>query len=53
MASTNVNEIETGFAQIKWVGARAPESFLSTHDIGANLGTSSAGGHGNTPLPRK
>lgn len=53
LTADDVNEIETGFAKIKVVGARAPESFLSTHDIGANLGTSSAGGHGNTPLPRK
>ncbi len=34
-------------------GARAPEPILKLHDVGANLGTTSAGGHGMSPLPVK
>jgi diketogulonate reductase-like aldo/keto reductase len=47
----DVQEIEAGFAAIKVQGVRAPEALLKTHDIGANLGSSSAGTHGLSPLP--
>ncbi|HME69521.1 MAG TPA: aldo/keto reductase, partial [Myxococcota bacterium] len=50
LTADDVDEIETGFAQIAVVGARVPDGFLATHDIGANLGSSSAGGHGRSPL---
>jgi diketogulonate reductase-like aldo/keto reductase len=50
LSATDVKEIDDGFASIQVQGARAPEALLKNHDIGANLGTSSAGGHGLSPL---
>jgi aryl-alcohol dehydrogenase-like predicted oxidoreductase len=47
----DVAEIESGFAAIRVHGARSTEQLLAVHDVGANLGTSSVGGHGRTPLP--
>jgi len=51
LSPADIREIEEGFAVLGVTGARAPEFYLSRHDIGANLGSSSAGGHGMTPLP--
>ena len=48
-----MREIEEGFASVGVQGMRAPAEFLQTHDEGANLGTSSAGGHGKTPVRGK
>jgi aryl-alcohol dehydrogenase-like predicted oxidoreductase len=53
LSAEDVKEIDDGFASIQVQGARAPEALLKAHDIGANLGTSSAGGDGMSPLPRK
>ncbi|MCI0696078.1 aldo/keto reductase [candidate division KSB1 bacterium] len=53
LSAKDVKEIDDGFASIQVQGARAPEALLAIHDIGANLGTSSAGGHGLSPLPRQ
>ncbi len=50
LSAADVKEIDDGFASIQVQGARAPEALLKAHDIGANLGTSSAGGHGLSPL---
>ncbi len=50
LSAEDVKEIDDGFTSIKVQGARAPEALLKVHDIGANLGTSSAGGHGLSPL---
>jgi aryl-alcohol dehydrogenase-like predicted oxidoreductase len=50
LSAEDVKEIDEGFASIQVQGARAPEPLLKAHDIGANLGTSSAGGHGLSPL---
>jgi hypothetical protein len=47
----DIKELEDGFAKIKVQGKRAPEALLKAHDIGANFGTSSKGGHGLSPLP--
>jgi len=52
LAAEDVKQIDDEFARIQVQGARAPEALLAVHDIGANLGTSSAGGHGLSPLPR-
>lgn len=52
LSAKDVKEIDDGFAGIQVQGARAPEALLKSHDIGAGLGTSSAGGHGLSPLPR-
>lgn len=48
----DVREIEDGFASIHLEGARSTPELLARHDDGANLGSSSKGGHGKTPLPR-
>lgn len=48
----DLNEIEQEFAKIGVHGARTTEQLLANHDIGANLGTSSKGTHGNSPLPK-
>jgi aryl-alcohol dehydrogenase-like predicted oxidoreductase len=53
LSAEDVKELDDGFASIQVQGARAPEVLLKIHDIGANLGTSSAGGHGLSPLPRQ
>jgi aryl-alcohol dehydrogenase-like predicted oxidoreductase len=53
LSAEDVKEIDDGFASIQVQGARAPEALLKAHDIGANLGTNSAGGDGMSPLPRK
>ncbi len=47
----DLREIEEGFARIGVVGTRAPEPLMKTHDLGANLGSSSEGTHGLSPLP--
>lgn len=51
LGAGDIEELEEGFRQIQVQGKRAPEALLAVHDYGANLGTSSAGGHGLSPLP--
>lgn len=51
LTPADMEEIETGFARIGVHGKRFPDSVLEMSDTGAVLGTSSAGGHGKTPLP--
>lgn len=53
LSPDDLRKIEDGLASIRVQGARAPEALLASHDIGANSGTSSASGHGNSPLPQK
>jgi aldo/keto reductase len=53
LTASDMNEIETAIAQNGVEESRIPESVLQTSDIGAILGTSSKGTHGNTPLPQK
>lgn len=53
LTATELKEIEDGFAAIKVQGARTTDALRKNHDIGADLGTSSKGGHGNSPLPRR
>ncbi len=53
LSAEDVQEIDARFASIPLQGARADEELLQAHDVGANLGTSSAGGHGKSPVPRK
>jgi aryl-alcohol dehydrogenase-like predicted oxidoreductase len=48
----DVKAIEAGFAAVRVQGARATQELLDRHDVGANLGTTSVGGHGKSPLPR-
>jgi aryl-alcohol dehydrogenase-like predicted oxidoreductase len=53
LTAADIKEIEDGFAKIRVQGARLTEAMLADIDTGAKLGTSSKGGHGNSPLPRK
>ena len=53
LSAEDIKEINDGFSSIQVQGARAPEALLNVHDIGANLGTSSSGVHGLSPLPRQ
>ena len=53
MTAADVKEIEDGFAKIRVQGARLTEAMITDVDTGAKLGTSSKGGHGVSPLPRK
>jgi aryl-alcohol dehydrogenase-like predicted oxidoreductase len=53
LTSADMRELEEGFAASHVQGTRAPDALMATHDIGANLGTSSSGGHGMSPLPSK
>ncbi len=52
LTAEDIKELEDGFAKIKVQGKRAPEALLKAHDIGANLGTSSKGGQGLSPMPQ-
>ncbi|GGW51646.1 aldo/keto reductase [Streptomyces caelestis] len=51
LTAADIADIEDGFAQIRVQGARLSEPMLAMIDVGAKLGTSSDGGHGNSPLP--
>jgi aryl-alcohol dehydrogenase-like predicted oxidoreductase len=53
LSSVDMNELQSEFSKVKVFGKRAPEALIATHDIGANIGTSSIGTHGNTPFPKK
>lgn len=46
----DMQELENAFAKVEVFGVRAPEGIMSAHDIGADLGTSSIGGTGKSPL---
>lgn len=46
-----MSEIEGDLARIGVQGERFPPEVLSVNDTGAVLGTSSADGHGKSPLP--
>lgn len=52
LSAEDMQELERSFAGLRVQGTRTPEGLMKTHDIGANLGTSSAGGPGMSPLPR-
>ncbi len=53
LTTADLKELEDGFAKIQVQGARTTEQLLAQSDLGAKLGTSSTGGHGLSPLPRK
>lgn len=52
LSGSDMQELETEFKAIGVFGDRAPEGLKASHDIGTNLGTSSKGTNGNTPLPK-
>ncbi|MEJ7558831.1 MAG: aldo/keto reductase [Pedobacter sp.] len=49
----DLKQIDQEFSRIGVHGARASKELLANHDLGANLGASSKGTNGNTPLPTK
>jgi len=51
LSSEDMRELEDGFGTLGVYGRRAPDALTASHDIGADLGTSSAGTHGRSPLP--
>jgi aryl-alcohol dehydrogenase-like predicted oxidoreductase len=53
MTAEDVKEIDDGFAVIGVTGARSNEDVLKLHGDSHNLGETSVGGHGKTPLPQK
>ncbi len=53
MTAADMKEIDDGFARIRVQGTRITAAMLDQIDVGAKLGTSSRGGRGNSPLPRK
>ena len=46
----DMQELETAFAKEKVFGHRASESLIAAHDIGVNMGSSSIGTNGKSPL---
>jgi aryl-alcohol dehydrogenase-like predicted oxidoreductase len=53
LSAEDVRTIDDGFAKIDIQGKRAPDALLKIHDDGANIGSSSSGGHGKSPLPKR
>lgn len=51
LSAADMAELENGFATIKVEGPRTTAALFANHDIGANLGESSKGTHGKSPLP--
>ena len=45
-----MREIEAGYAALTVQGARGGADVMALLDVGARAGTSSAGGHGISPL---
>jgi diketogulonate reductase-like aldo/keto reductase len=52
LTSQDMQELETEFSKVKVFGKRAPEDFIAQHDLGCNIGTSSIGTHGKSPIPK-
>lgn len=52
LTTQDMQEIETGYASLKIVGERGADAVMALIDVGARAGTSSAGGHGISPLRR-
>ena len=51
LSAEDMQTLEAGFQRIGVTGDRAPASLTAAHDIGVNIGSSSLGGHGSSPLP--
>ena len=52
LADADIQELESEFRRLGVTGKNAPADFLSSHDIGSYIGSSSKGTHGNSPLPK-
>ena len=53
LADADMQELEREFQRLGVSGKNAPQEYLSVHDMGSYIGSSSKGGHGNSPLPEK
>jgi aryl-alcohol dehydrogenase-like predicted oxidoreductase len=51
LSVADMQQLEREFANVRVTGARAPAAIAAAHDMGADTGTTSAGGHGKSPLP--
>ncbi len=52
LTDSDMQELETEFKRLGVTGKNAPPDYLSTHDIGSYIGSTSRGTHGNSPLPK-
>ncbi len=50
LGEADMKELASAFNKIEVFGKRAPESLSAVHDIGVDLGSSSEGTHGKSPL---
>jgi aryl-alcohol dehydrogenase-like predicted oxidoreductase len=53
LTAEDMEDLQTEFSKIEVFGKRAPDEFIAQHDLGCNIGTSSIGTHGRSPLPKK
>ena len=53
LTDADMEQLENDFRRIGVTGKNAPPEYLSVHDLGSYLGSSSKGTHGNSPLPGK
>jgi aryl-alcohol dehydrogenase-like predicted oxidoreductase len=50
LSAEDIKQLEIEFSKVDVFGKRAPEAFIAQHDLGCNIGTSSIGNHGRSPL---
>ena len=50
LSAEDIKQLESEFSKIEVFGKRAPEAFIAQHDLGCNVGTSSIGNNGRSPL---
>lgn len=50
LSETEIMELENAFLKERVFGNRAPETIAAVHDIGVNIGSSSKGTNGKSPL---
>lgn len=53
LTGADIIELEDAFSNETVFGNRAPAGIAAAHDIGVNIGSSSAGTNGKSPLPKK
>lgn len=53
LSENDMQELETAFSKVQVFGNRAPEAIAAVHDIGVNIGSSSKGTNGKSPLKKQ
>ncbi|WBV53879.1 aldo/keto reductase [Chryseobacterium gambrini] len=53
LSESEIMQLENAFLKETVFGNRAPETIAAVHDIGVNIGSSSKGTNGKSPLPKK